>query len=880
MKTNLLKPLIILISCIILLNNAFAQSPESFKYQAVVRDASGNVVSDQLIALQIEILQSSETGSVVYIETHDVSTSAFGLVNLHIGEGTVQSGVFTDINWSADIHFLKVSIDLEGGSNFTEMGVSQILSVPYSLHSKTSDFSLHDEVDDADADATNELQTISLEGYDLTLSDGGGTVTLPSSGSSLWSQNVNDIYYNTGNVGIGTDIPTSKLDVNGIISATDGNSSNWNSAFAWGNHSTVGYLTSFTEADPVFTSHASYNILSTDISNWNTAYGWGNHASAGYLTSYSETDPQVGSNITNYIPKWNGSSLSSGSIYDNGSIGIGTSNPGEKLDVNGNIRLTGGDRIIESISGYLDLRPNDVSYGLILRDYTGNGTSWSSFKTVNSTTDYLHIAMNSTSTAEGLSISDNGYVGIGTATPVYDLHVIGNANITGSIYQNGSLIGNWLRNGTSIYYNSGNVGIGTNTPNALLDVKGNSSSTILFEVKDEDGNPVFSVYPDYVQVTVPDDGVKPSKHGAFIVSGRSAKDPKAIVDITRITKQNYLIGHNIGASITGIRNSVLGYEAGRDLTSGSYNCFIGFYAGLENTTGNSNIFLGNNCGQNNISGASNVFIGPTAGYTNSSGSGNVIIGDAAGYKSTGNYNVFLGNLAGYDNQKYDNVMIGANAGENNNGYGNIFLGSLAGYNESGNNKLYIENSSTSSPLIYGDFSSNYITINGGLGVNRYPSYKLDVISTSYSGSIDYAARFWNDGGTTYRRGIVIAAGTDNASGDILYVVCADGDYTYQGSLFSRNGVLQIAAKSPSKNEGNTKLSQKKAVHLLQNINILDYSSGTSKYVLSGISGEDLIKTNPEFVYYDEESETYSVLYTSMIPITIKAIQEQKMKLMN
>jgi hypothetical protein len=74
-------------------------------------------------------------------------------------------------------------------------------------------------------------------------------------------------------------------------SITVGNIQNWNAAYEWGDHSSAGYLTSFTESDPTFTSSPAYNVTNLSISNWNTAYGWGNHASAGYLKSYSEYDP-------------------------------------------------------------------------------------------------------------------------------------------------------------------------------------------------------------------------------------------------------------------------------------------------------------------------------------------------------------------------------------------------------------------------------------------------------------------------------------------------------------------------------------------------------------------------------------------------------------
>lgn len=72
-----------------------------------------------------------------------------------------------------------------------------------------------------------------------------------------------------------------------VVHATGGNSSNWNTAYGWGNHASAGYLTSFTETDPVFVASEAYNITSTDTSNWDTAYLWGNHALAGYQPAAS-----------------------------------------------------------------------------------------------------------------------------------------------------------------------------------------------------------------------------------------------------------------------------------------------------------------------------------------------------------------------------------------------------------------------------------------------------------------------------------------------------------------------------------------------------------------------------------------------------------------
>lgn len=88
------------------------------------------------------------------------------------------------------------------------------------------------------------------------------------------------------------------------------NNTNWDTAYSWGDHGAAGYLTSFTETDPVFSASAAAGITGTKITNWDTAYGWGNHASAGYLTSFTETDPvfsaSAASGITSTnITNWN-----------------------------------------------------------------------------------------------------------------------------------------------------------------------------------------------------------------------------------------------------------------------------------------------------------------------------------------------------------------------------------------------------------------------------------------------------------------------------------------------------------------------------------------------------------------------------------------------
>ncbi len=112
--------------------------PEAFNYSGAARNGIGLPVYKKTIGVEFSILKGSANGSIEYRETHYTKTNAFGVFNAAIGNGTVQEGDFSSIDWGSDIYFIKVSLDINGGSNFTEVGVSQLLSVPYALYAKSA----------------------------------------------------------------------------------------------------------------------------------------------------------------------------------------------------------------------------------------------------------------------------------------------------------------------------------------------------------------------------------------------------------------------------------------------------------------------------------------------------------------------------------------------------------------------------------------------------------------------------------------------------------------------------------------------------------------------------------------------------------------------
>jgi trimeric autotransporter adhesin len=137
-NTLIFAAFIFLLSALMIGLQVRAQAPRAFKYQAVARDAAGNLLASQAVAFRIKIHMGSSSDTVVYTETHSVTTNTFGMVNLSIGSGTVISGTFSTIDWGASGYYVETEMDPAGGAAYVVMGTSQLLSVPYALYSEKS----------------------------------------------------------------------------------------------------------------------------------------------------------------------------------------------------------------------------------------------------------------------------------------------------------------------------------------------------------------------------------------------------------------------------------------------------------------------------------------------------------------------------------------------------------------------------------------------------------------------------------------------------------------------------------------------------------------------------------------------------------------------
>ena len=111
-----------------------AQAPQGIPYQSVIRNGSGALLINQAVNVRFSIHDSTMLGTVVYQEKHTTTTSNLGMITLSIGQGTPSIGSFSAINWGSGAKFMQVELDAAGGSNFTDLGTQQMMSVPYSLY--------------------------------------------------------------------------------------------------------------------------------------------------------------------------------------------------------------------------------------------------------------------------------------------------------------------------------------------------------------------------------------------------------------------------------------------------------------------------------------------------------------------------------------------------------------------------------------------------------------------------------------------------------------------------------------------------------------------------------------------------------------------------
>ncbi|MDQ1351725.1 MAG: hypothetical protein QG657_2030 [Acidobacteriota bacterium] len=349
---------------------------------------------------------------------------------------------------------------------------------------------------------------------------------------------------------------------------------------------------------------------------------------------------------------------------------------------------------------------------------------------------------------------------------------------------------------------------------------------------------------------------------------------------------NTFVGTGAGyTNANGTRNSFFGYRAGY-YTTGSYNTFLGYYAGRNNTA-SYNTFLGDSAGYSNTSAECNTFLGYYAGRLNTTGNHNTFLGYDAGHLNTTGYNnTIIGDSAGDTNSTgYNNTALGTSAGyTNSTGTGNIFLGYNAGYYETGSNKLYIENSNSASPLIYGEFNNNIVTVNGKLGVGTStPDYPMELETTGENAAFVTTR---TDGAKNFMSATDSYAQFGAASNHPVRImvnstwkmmVNTDGSLSmYNGASCTTGGVWTDASSRALK-ENIENLSTGEAMETLTKLNPVKYNykvDKTDKHV--GFIAEDV----PDLVAASDRKGLSPMDVTAVLTKVVQELQKENQEQKN
>jgi hypothetical protein len=207
---------------ILTISASLAQAPNKMSYQAVVRNASNALIANQQVGMRISIIQGSIFGASVYVETQTVSTNANGLASLEIGSGNPIFGSFSNISWENGPYYIKTEIDPSGGINYSIIGTTQLLSVPYALYAQKTSLDSGPGIsingnkisNSGDLSNTNEIQQLQIEGDSLSIS-GGNKVAFPKNAQSYWIEEDSSLYYKNKPVNIG--FKNSDIEINGNL---------------------------------------------------------------------------------------------------------------------------------------------------------------------------------------------------------------------------------------------------------------------------------------------------------------------------------------------------------------------------------------------------------------------------------------------------------------------------------------------------------------------------------------------------------------------------------------------------------------------------------------------------------------------------------------
>ena len=866
----------------------YSQVPQGFNYQAIARDGSGNTIANSTIKVKLSILTDTAgfyaSGGGTYLweeEQINVKTNAFGLFTVVFGNPSATKTLgsatsFSAIYWSEAP--LYIGTKIANPTTYKNIGSAKLWTVPFSMVSGA---------------LSGPLDKLSVK----------GNVLSPDSALFEVKNNNGETVFAVYNEGVRVYVG------NGIAKGTT------KGGFA------IGELTNVKAAGQEYlrVTRDSTRVYVNPLAKGSTKGGFaigGFDGVKGRDNNYLDLTPK-----NYFIGQGAGKSITTG-LYN---TFFGYQNGYSNTKGSQNIFL-----------GYHAGYSNDTaSYNVFI----GNDAGYNNIRgAYNTFIGYQSGQMNITGGANvfigqqaGNKIdAGSGNIFLGTMSGLNSTS--GSHNV---IF--GSLAGS--RNAANFNIFIGNYSGYNNTTGAnniyagvlagMMNRKGNSNIYLGIQAGYADTVGNYNIFQG--------EGAGFSNQGSNnIMLGFQAGYLSTIGDY------NLFIGTMTGAHNTGVNNLFLGYQSGYTNTSGSGNVFLGPLSGGYNLSGADNTFIGNQAGYYgstgsrniaigteagfNTNGVSNIFMGYQAGYYNNSGIQNTFMGTQAGFKnSNGNNNIFLGVSAGQNNvDGSNNVFIGMQTGNKNvsggsntalgflagytniSGSANVFIGTQAGFYETGSNRLYIENTTADkfNALIYGEFDTKKLTINGNLGIGKIsPATKIDIIGGNWDvlngegdfrigdGTYRFKIGVANDGSGAGDVRMTAQGGTNRlilggGGHDILIVNSTDvvpwnDNYSSLGLSTNRWKVVYAVNGTIQTSDVRLKTNIREIGYGLETIMKLrpvsfTWKDDSNNIKRLGLIAQDVQKVMEEVVDKGSDpAKTLGVNYSEITPVLIKGIQEQQ-----
>jgi hypothetical protein len=711
-------------------------------------EADGELNVNGSIEASGEISAASFTGDGSGLTGISSSSVWTGSPNILYNSGNVGIGLGATSDINAPLHVLG-QLRLEDANDYWEISgggdffiSNSAAQEVFTIFGNTGNITIGNGTI---GDGGTDVQVNGDVTADAFIGDGSGLTGISS--SSVWTGSPN-IFYNGGFVGIGTDTPLEPLHVVG-----EGNADAIFTEYAPSSSTSINLQKSrgtVAAPSPILNGD---RIGSLVFAGWNGTDFAGGEGARIIVDAVEDFGTSAGTQMqfqTDIAGDGSYNLQTRMTIAGDGHVGIGTESPASALEVVGTITATAFVGDGSGLSGVTATASPDfgsqniVTTGSVTANsFVGDGSGLTGITSTpvnvefpgmenifigeltlpGSLTGSANVALGSNAGEALTSGSGNIFIGddAGFAVSTGDANVFigdatGNVNSTGS---NNVFIGISAGLNTT---SSSNVFIGSSAGSSNT---AGTENVFVGASAGQFNTGSFNTFVGY------ESGFSNTSGSSNSFYGRNSGQ------VNTTGSDNAFIGISAGASnTTGSSNTFVGALAGIDNTSGNENVFVGQASGLSNTTGFGNTFLGsatgtlnidgrhntfigNSTGDSNTSGEENTFIGAFSGGANSSGISNTYVGYSSGADATGSENVFLGLSAGSAASGSRNVFIGVDAGPQTmpGGSDNIFIGYNAGQDDLSSNKLIIENSSASTPLIYGEFDDNIVGINRNASTN-------------------------------------------------------------------------------------------------------------------------------------------------------------------